>query len=143
MFNERGLQERKRNERIGRRIIGYKRRRRTAKSQLFELQRHLLGEAGVDGTIIDVAEAVEEYAEGWARVLSAAPRPRNSREHIPARIREEVLTRDGYRCRICGASSDEDYLEIDHLRPVSQGGTNAPSNLRTLCRRCNRSRGAP
>lgn len=31
--------------------------------------------------------------------------------------------------------------EVDHITPVSQGGTDHPSNLRILCRRCNQQRG--
>ncbi|MDR2256995.1 MAG: HNH endonuclease [Arthrobacter sp.] len=31
--------------------------------------------------------------------------------------------------------------EVDHIVPHSKGGTNDPSNLRIICRRCNQSRG--
>lgn len=41
-------------------------------------------------------------------------------------------------CDQCGATKD---LTTDHIRPISRGGTNAPENLRTLCRRCNSARG--
>jgi 5-methylcytosine-specific restriction endonuclease McrA len=32
------------------------------------------------------------------------------------------------------------YMTIDHIVPVSKGGTNNIGNLRGLCRRCNQSR---
>lgn len=50
------------------------------------------------------------------------------------RMRNAVLERDGYKCTRCGR---RDRLECDHIKPLAEGGTNEPSNLRTLCRRCN------
>ena len=41
-----------------------------------------------------------------------------------------------YLCWICG----KDYEEIDHVIPVSKGGTNWPANLRPICKKCNRVR---
>ena len=53
-------------------------------------------------------------------------------------LRYKVLTRDGHRCVICGASaSDGVKLHVDHILPVSKGGKTEMSNLRTLCERCN------
>ena len=59
------------------------------------------------------------------------------------KLRMRVLRRDGYRCRICGASaSDGVKLEVDHIVPVSKGGRTEERNLQTLCDRCNRGKGA-
>ncbi len=33
-------------------------------------------------------------------------------------------------------------MTMDHLVPISRGGTNDPRNLQVLCRRCNGSKGA-
>lgn len=41
----------------------------------------------------------------------------------------------------CGAD-DVTRLAIDHRIPVDLGGSNDPSNLRTLCKACNSSKGA-
>jgi len=35
-----------------------------------------------------------------------------------------------------GALRDEDWVEIQHIKPRQDGGTNHPSNLAVLCRRC-------
>jgi len=66
------------------------------------------------------------------------------RLRISDKLRYEVMKRDGFRCVLCGASpewEDDVRLEIDHITPVSEGGMNVMSNLRTLCMRCNRGRG--
>jgi len=53
-------------------------------------------------------------------------------------MRYDVLSRDGFRCQICGATADDGYkLHVDHILPVSKGGKTEMSNLRTLCERCN------
>ena len=58
---------------------------------------------------------------------------------IPEAIRRSVWLREEGKCghldpktgRICGSRH---FLEIDHIRPVSKGGGNEPSNLRLRCR---------
>jgi hypothetical protein len=48
-------------------------------------------------------------------------------------LREEVFTRDGYRCTKCPATDD---LHCDHIIALSRGGTNDVTNLTTLCGAC-------
>ena len=62
--------------------------------------------------------------------------------YIPASIRVSVLTRDNYKCRFCGRSSTKIQLEVDHIKPFSQGGSHEINNLQTLCIDCNRGKGA-
>lgn len=57
---------------------------------------------------------------------------------IPAAVREYVFQRDGFRCRGCAKSPPEVQLQIDHIIPIAQGGSNDISNLQTLCKTCNR-----
>jgi len=43
--------------------------------------------------------------------------------------------------RVCAACGDiHALMEIDHIKPVSRGGTNHPSNLQLLCKPCNQSK---
>ena len=49
------------------------------------------------------------------------------------RLRGEVFTRDGRKCVRCGSAED---LHCDHILELSDGGTNDPDNLMTLCRSC-------
>jgi len=49
----------------------------------------------------------------------------------------------GYRCKICKrVFTSLDDLEVDHIYPRSRGGVDTPRNLRLLCPRCNRKKGA-
>lgn len=63
-----------------------------------------------------------------------APRRRD----VPPGRRKIVFERDAYRCRECGDHRD---LEIDHIFPISRGGSNAIENLQTLCKSCNLRKG--
>ncbi len=49
-------------------------------------------------------------------------------------IRPAILRRDGYRCRRCGKRGVP--FHVHHIVYRSRGGTNAPSNLITLCVPC-------
>lgn len=53
-------------------------------------------------------------------------------------LRYDILKRDGFKCKICGATAQDGVkLHVDHIIPVSKGGKTVRSNLRTLCDRCN------
>src|SRR5690606_31343562 len=54
------------------------------------------------------------------------------------KLRRDVIRRDGKRCRYCG--STDGPFHIDHLVPVSRGGSDEPSNLTVSCRSCNLSK---
>ena len=53
-----------------------------------------------------------------------------------------IYLRDGFCCMYCGQGAEQGAnLTLDHIKPVSKGGTNDESNLLTCCMRCNQSRG--
>jgi hypothetical protein len=56
---------------------------------------------------------------------------------ISKRLRYEVLRRDNYTCRYCGARAPEVKITVDHVVPVALGGTDEPSNLAAACGDCN------
>jgi hypothetical protein len=70
----------------------------------------------------------------FAAVENSTWEDRVANRRVPDSMRAAVLVRDGGRCRKCGRSVN---LQIDHIVPVSKGGTTEESNLQILCRRCN------
>ena len=65
---------------------------------------------------------------------------------ISARLRAQVLERNGYTCRMCGAGAGEPdtlrpgravRLHVGHITDRSHGGHDELGNLRALCSTCN------
>ncbi len=83
--------------------------------------------------ILDLSE-LAEFIE-----VAAPERPsyedRWASRRIPDSVKAAVIVRDGGRCRDCHSAVN---LQIDHIIPLSKGGSSEESNLQTLCRRCNR-----
>ena len=86
--------------------------------------------------------------EGGTAARPPAPessRARRARRHIPAAVRRAVWRRDGGACCYqdpltgvtCGSTH---LLQIDHIVPVAQGGSDDIANLRLLCAVHNRRR---
>jgi len=59
------------------------------------------------------------------------------RSPISGSVKYRVLTRARGRCECCGAHEHQRALEVDHIIPKNQGGSDAISNLQALCFRCN------
>lgn len=53
---------------------------------------------------------------------------------LKARVKKQVWLRAHSRCEKCGSTH---ALQIDHISPLVRNGSNAPDNLRLLCRSCN------
>lgn len=54
------------------------------------------------------------------------------------RLMLALIERDGYQCAECGTVED---LTIDHIVPLSKGGTDELNNLQLLCRQHNSAKG--
>jgi hypothetical protein len=61
---------------------------------------------------------------------------------ISGKLRRRILERNGFTCQVCGAGASEESgcepgkkcrLQIDHILPISQGGTDEEHNLRAVC----------
>lgn len=57
---------------------------------------------------------------------------------VSVRVRFEVLKRDNFTCKYCGQKSPAVVLEVDHIIPVCEGGSDDPINLVAACWECNR-----
>jgi hypothetical protein len=55
-----------------------------------------------------------------------------AKQTIPPAVRRAVLARDQRRCRVPGCSHAV-YLDIHHIVPRSEGGSNDPENTITIC----------
>lgn len=62
----------------------------------------------------------------------------NSRKPLSKKLRFEVFKRDSFSCQYCGKAAPNVVLEVDHIQPVSKGGTNELLNLISSCYDCNR-----
>ena len=62
---------------------------------------------------------------------------RKSSGYISGTIRYEILKRAKFRCELCGISAEQKALEVDHIIPRNNGGTDDQSNLQALCYSCN------
>jgi ATP adenylyltransferase len=60
---------------------------------------------------------------------------------VPDDLRYQVLKAAGGRCALCGATKDEQPLDVDHIIPRSLGGKTERANLQALCAKCNRTKG--
>lgn len=100
-------------------------------------------------------ERILENAHKWKKTLAG----RTARSYYRAAIRAgdksinlpALFDRDGGRCRICGAMCDynditvkngaviagDNYPSIDHIVPISKGGTHEWSNVQLAHKRCN------
>lgn len=78
----------------------------------------------------------------WAAWQPRRPDPDKQRKYLSPDMRRMVVSRDGLTCGLCGDEVPEQDVHIDHIRPVSGGGTNELSNLQVTHSRCNIAKGA-
>lgn len=103
-----------------------------AERLLDELEAVLILKAGVR------REAVRDHLDQVAPRSTMSRKPFVDRENVVRRLAE----RDGWDCRYCRTGLTNDWLHIDHVTPVAQGGTNDDANLALSCPPCNMSKGA-
>lgn len=96
---------------------------------------------------VQFAENMDTAREGGTVVGATVPSSTESAVNLPddqstkpvsARTRFEIFKRDDFTCRYCGRRTPEVVLEVDHVIPRCEGGSNDPLNLVTSCWECNR-----
>jgi 5-methylcytosine-specific restriction endonuclease McrA len=65
---------------------------------------------------------------------TSTPEGRNTTS-IPPSTRRKVMAKARYKCQMPGCNHTR-FLEVHHIRPRSQGGSNKMSNLRVYCSAC-------
>lgn len=94
------------------------------------------------------ADLVRERAREWARrhkdrsqvqKAKRRARMRNAQGSFTAKEWNELCGFYGHRCLACGGSGT---LSVDHVMPISLGGSNDIGNIQPLCLRCNLRKGA-
>lgn len=59
------------------------------------------------------------------------------RKSLGQKKRFEVFKRDSFTCQYCGNKAPDVILNVDHIEPVSKGGSDKMVNLITSCFDCN------
>jgi hypothetical protein len=110
-------------------------RARIAALELFQACRELGWGSGEPITDACSRIAWAAQQEGYV----APGRTKSTRRKMPHAKSRKVWDRDDWTCRRCGSHRG---LTVDHITPVSKGGTDDLDNLQTLCGPCNSSKGA-
>lgn len=97
----------------------------------------------------------EKCMKRWAMRVKNDRRLRRmkSRQHDVDITLEKLFSKDGGVCYLCGKQCDwndmdadgnarDDYPSIDHVRPLSKGGTHTWNNVKLACRACNTRKGS-
>jgi len=87
-----------------------------------------------------LADVLLQMADACDRINRRRDKQKKQRSSGKA-LRFKVLSRDGFRCRYCGASGAHAVLHVDHVLPRVEGGTDDESNLVTACQDCNLGKG--
>jgi 5-methylcytosine-specific restriction endonuclease McrA len=66
------------------------------------------------------------------------PRRLNSKQKKS--IKAEIIAKYGSYCWWCGCFLPDDKQTLDHLVPLSLGGSNLRENQRLVCKKCNEER---
>lgn len=113
---------------------------------------HVCAKCGLQSMVSNKTKSkycISCYNKEWRRMnkhLRRAAKRGNSIEFITPYI---VFERDEWTCKRCGISTPKDLRgtiqwnapELDHVIPISKGGSHTMDNLQCLCRRCNNSKG--
>ena len=99
-----------------------------------------------EGWQIQSHQDASDLTPGQYRLIEPPPEkpPIRMQRSINARLRAQVLDRNGLTCQMCGIAGGDSYptgrkavLHVGHIKPKAEGGLDEMNNLRALCSRCN------
>jgi 5-methylcytosine-specific restriction endonuclease McrA len=84
-----------------------------------------------------------EYAQGRGHHLHVIRRARRrgSVGFYTNKEWEDLKAKCEFRCQMCGRHESERKLTVDHIVPVSRGGSSWIQNIQPLCKPCNSRKG--
>lgn len=90
----------------------------------------------------DISSRVQLFTTEVLSIVDASPGAPGTRVVIPQQQRKDLIKSarvNGLPCNICGQPLGpfDEHLHIDHIFPVSKGGTNAVRNLQVVHMSCN------
>jgi hypothetical protein len=99
--------------------------------------------------VIEKASVLEWYnnwiirSEHWETRVPAVMMLNNfqKRKNIVRFSKHNVFLRDAYRCQYCDSKVEKKYATLDHVLPISHGGTTDWLNCTTACASCNSRKG--
>lgn len=103
------------------------------------------GNSSYEVSIILDMENLEKFIKYLGDMLRLKNSAKGQRALMTPQLREKIKKRDKNTCQQCGISVRDEpnlLIEIDHVIPISKGGTTIEDNLQALCWRCNRTKGA-
>ena len=82
-------------------------------------------------------------SDGWKRSLVSRSKKHNVECTITVEeLRELMYSQYGTTCRYCGRKMDINNIVLDHIIPISKGGTSNPDNLQIICKSSNSMKGS-
>lgn len=103
------------------------------------------GNSSYEVSIVLDMENLEKLIKYLGDMLRFRNSAKGQRALMTPQLREKIKKRDKNTCQQCGISVRDEpnlLIEIDHIIPISKGGTTTEDNLQALCWRCNRTKGA-
>jgi hypothetical protein len=85
-------------------------------------------------SVIEVSSIIATVGDTYAH-------ERNSERYTPPLNNRTLFRRDANVCMYCAERFSTSALTRDHIKPLSQGGTDVWTNVVTACRRCNNHKG--
>ena len=65
----------------------------------------------------------------------------NKRKYLSRKMKKPLIAKYGQVCHYCEQETEYNQLGIDHIIPVSKGGTDEEDNLVLCCNACNVAKG--
>lgn len=78
----------------------------------------------------------------YGRDAGARRRARIAGSRVGDVRRAAIVERDGSTCYLCGKVCTDDEIHLDHIVPLSMGGSHSEDNVAVACARCNVRKGA-